>query len=232
MLKVNGIQVKYGNVTALTDLSIHVNEGEIVTIIGSNGAGKTTTLNTISGLLKPTQGSIEFMGERCDGKPPYEIVSKGLIQVPEGRRLFPNMTVYENIEVGSFRPGKKPGIQLEKIYGMFPKLKERSNQLAGSLSGGEQQMLAIARAITMEPKLLMFDEPTLGLAPLIVKDVFEIIKRIREMGTTILLVEQNARASLEISDRAYVLESGQLLMEGNSKDLLNDDRVRKAYLGM
>lgn len=232
MLQINNIEVKYGNVVVLRDVSLHVNKGEIVTIIGSNGAGKTTIMNTISAILNPVSGTIDFMGSSCHDKKPHEVVALGLIQVPEGRRLFPKMTVYENLEIGSFRPGKKPGNQLEKVYELFPKLKERSNQLASSLSGGEQQMAAIARAIMMEPELLMLDEPTLGLAPIIVQDVFEIIKKIREFGTTILLVEQNARASLEIADRGYVLESGNVVMEGVGKDLLDDDRVRKAYLGL
>lgn len=234
MLTIDQIYVNYGSFQALNGVSLQVNEGEIVALLGSNGAGKTTTINTASGLLKPLSGTVTFNGENLANYKLHEISALGLVQVPEGRKLFPNMTIHENLLVGSFEKNARTKRQenLDMVYEMFPKLKERQKQLAGSLSGGERQMVAIARALMQCPKLLMLDEPSLGLAPVVVQQVFEIIQSINKMGTTILLVEQNVQSSLEIADRAYVIETGKNVMEGNAKDLLVDDNLRAAYLGM
>ena len=234
MLTIDKIHVNYGSFQALDGVSLQVNEGEIVALLGSNGAGKTTTINTASGLLKPLAGSVTFKGEDLSKYKLHEISSLGLVQVPEGRKLFPSMSVHENLLVGSFAKSTRPKRQenLEMCYEMFPKLKERAKQMAGSLSGGERQMVAIARALMQCPQLLMLDEPSLGLAPVIVEQVFEIIQRINKMGTTILLVEQNVQASLEIADRAYVIETGKNVMEGPAKELLANDDLKAAYLGM
>ncbi len=234
MLTIDKIHVNYGSFQALDGVSLQVNEGEIVALLGSNGAGKTTTINTASGLLRPLAGSVTFNGEDLSKYKLHEISSLGLVQVPEGRKLFPNMTIHENLLVGSFAKVARAKRQenLDRCYEMFPKLKERQKQLAGSLSGGERQMVAIARALMQCPKLLMLDEPSLGLAPVVVQQVFEIIQQINQMGMTILLVEQNVQASLEIADRAYVIETGKNVMEGTAKELLADDSLRAAYLGM
>lgn len=234
MLTIDKIHVNYGSFQALDGVSLHVDEGEIVALLGSNGAGKTTTINTASGVIRPLSGKVIFNGEDLSKYPTYKISSLGLVQVPEGRKLFPDMTVHENLLVGSFAKVTRTKRQenLDMCYEMFPKLKERSKQLAGSLSGGERQMVAIARALMQCPKLLMLDEPSLGLAPNIVEQVFEIIQRINKMGTTILLVEQNVQASLEIANRAYVIETGKNVMEGPAAELLANDNLRAAYLGM
>lgn len=234
MLSVENIHVNYGSFQALSGVSLQVNEGEIVVLLGSNGAGKTTTINTICRVLEPLSGKVFFKGEDLSKYKLYEVSSLGLVQVPEGRKLFPEMSVYENLLVGSYAKTARAKREenLEKCYAMFPKLAQRRKQLAGSLSGGERQMVAIARALMQCPQLLMLDEPSLGLAPVVVEQVFESIVRINEMGTTILLVEQNVQASLEIADRAYVIETGRNVMEGSAKDLLNNDELRAAYLGI
>ena len=234
MLTIDKIHVNYGSFQALNGVSLQVNEGEIVALLGSNGAGKTTTINTASGILKPLAGKIVFNGEDLSKYKLHEISSLGLVQVPEGRKLFPAMTVHENLLVGSFAGVTRGRRQenLDMCYEMFPKLKERSRQMAGSLSGGERQMVAIARALMQCPRLLMLDEPSLGLAPVVVQQVFEIIQDINKMGTTILLVEQNVQSSLEIADRAYVIENGKNVMEGSASELLANEGLRAAYLGM
>lgn len=234
MLTVENIHVNYGSFQALDGVSLQVNEGEIVALLGSNGAGKTTTINTISGLLKPLAGKVTFKGEDLSKYKLHDISSLGLVQVPEGRKLFPDMSVHENLLVGSYAKVTRAKRQenLEMCYEMFPKLAERRKQLTGSLSGGERQMVAIARALMQCPTLLMLDEPSLGLAPVIVEQVFETIVKVNKMGTTILLVEQNVQSSLEIADRAYVIETGRNVMEGAAKDLLADDNLKAAYLGM
>lgn len=233
MLKITNLTVNYGKVEALKGVSLEVNQGEIVTLIGSNGAGKTTLLKTISGLVKPKSGQIFFEGEEITNLSPDKIVAKGIAHVPEGRRIFSNMTVEENLRIGAYQ--RKDVHQLQKdyeeIYNIFPRLKERAKQMAGTLSGGEQQMLALSRALLSKPKLILMDEPSLGLAPVIVDTVFDVIKKISESGITILLVEQNAHLALETSERAYVLETGELKIEGPSKELLNDSRIQAAYLG-
>lgn len=233
MLKVKDIDVYYGAIHALKSLSIEVEQGSIVTLIGANGAGKTTTLRTISGLLRPKNGSILYKDKDITKIPPEKIVSLGISQVPEGRRVFSTMTVMENLEMGAYLRKDKKGIQedLENVFTRFPRLKERRKQLAGTLSGGEQQMLAIGRALMSRPELLLMDEPSMGLAPLLVKEIFEIIKDINEKGTTILLVEQNAHMALSIAHKAYVIETGQIVLEGNARDLMNSEQVKKAYLG-
>lgn len=232
MLNIRSLSVKYNKVSVLKGISLSVGEGEIISLIGSNGAGKTTIINSISGLISPFAGNIEFRGRKIENMEPHKIVELGIIQIPEGRRLFPEMTVLENLEMGAFRHSKPESVELEKIFDIFKILKERTHQLAGSLSGGEQQMLAIGRALMAKPALLMLDEPTLGLAPKMVKMVLDIIVKINSWGTTILLVEQNAKFALEISKKAYVLESGNIVMEGEGNALLNNDNVRKAYLGI
>ena len=232
MLNVSDINVYYGAIHAVKDVSFEVSDGEIVTLIGANGAGKSTILNTVAGLLRSKTGSIEFCGEPLGGVPAYKTVARGLALVPEGRRVFLQMTVQENLEMGAYTQGNstvEPG--LARVYEQFPRLKERYRQIAGTLSGGEQQMLAMGRALMSNPKLLMLDEPSMGLAPLLVEQIFDIIRQLHEAGTTILLVEQNAQMALSVADRAYVLETGKISMSGDAHELLEDDRVRKAYLG-
>ena len=233
MLKLNSIQTKYGSIYALKGIDLVVNEGEIVTIIGANGAGKSTTLNTISGLVRSISGSIEFNGVDITYMPTDKIVESGLIQVPEGREIFPNLTVMENLKLGAFLRKDKQGIKedIEKVTSYFPRLAERFNQLGGTLSGGEQQMLAIARALMSKPKLLLMDEPSLGLAPIFVHDIFNIIKKINEHGTTVLLVEQNATLALSIAHRGYVMETGNIVMEDKASNLMDNESVKAAYLG-
>jgi branched-chain amino acid transport system ATP-binding protein len=233
MLEVKNIQVAYGKIVAVKDVSVTVNEGEIVTLIGSNGAGKSTTLRTISGLIKPKSGEIIFNGKRIDGMPGHDIVSLGICHSPEGRRIFPRMTVKENLELGAFLRNNKAEVaaDMERVLDLFPRLKERIKQTAGTMSGGEQQMLAVSRALMGDPKLLLLDEPSMGLAPVLVELIFDTIVKIRKQGITILLIEQNATAALEVADRAYVLESGKVKMSGSAKELSSDDKVTKAYLG-
>ena len=233
MLVLDNISVSYGAIEALTGISLKVDQGEVVTLIGANGAGKTTTLRTITGLLTPTEGSITYEGKEISGIASHKLVPMGVAMSPEGRGVFANLTVHENLEMGAYIRKDKAGIKedLEKGFTMFPRLKEREMQKAGTLSGGEQQMLAMARALMCRPRLLLLDEPSLGLAPIVVHQIFEAIDEIRSKGTTILLVEQNANAALHHSDRAYVLETGRIVMEGNSKELAEDPRVKEAYLG-
>ena len=233
LLEVSDLQVAYGSILAVKGVSLTVNEGEIVTLIGSNGAGKSTTLRTISGLLKPRAGTITFRGKRIDGKEGHEIVAMGLCQSPEGRRIFSRMSVRENLDLGAFLRNDKEGIEAdrERVLELFPRLRERYEQKGGTMSGGEQQMLAVARAMMGAPKLLLLDEPSMGLAPVLVDMIFETIVKIREQGITILLIEQNAAAALDVADRAYVLESGTIKMSGNASDLAKDEAVTKAYLG-
>ena len=233
MLKVDNLEVAYGNIKAIKGISLEVNQGEIVTLIGSNGAGKSTTLRAISGILKPRSGSITFNGERIEGVEGHEIVAKGICQSPEGRRIFPRMSVDENLDLGAFLRNDKAAIAAdrERVLDLFPRLRERIDQKAGTMSGGEQQMLAVGRALMGSPKLLLLDEPSMGLAPVLVDMIFETIEKINKQGTTILLVEQNALAALNVADRAYVLESGTIKMSGKAKDLISNDEVTKAYLG-
>ena len=232
LLKVNGIHVYYGAIHAIKGISLEVNEGEIVTLIGANGAGKSTTLNTIAGLLKPRQGSIAFAGMPVDGTSASKMVYKGLSLCPEGRRIFQQMTVKENLEMGAFsRPNEEIAASIDRVYSFFPRLKEREKQVAGTLSGGEQQMLAMGRALMSKPRLMMLDEPSMGLAPILVEQIFDIIREMNAAGTTILLVEQNAQMALSVANRAYVMETGRITMEGDADDLMHDDNVRKAYLG-
>ena len=233
MLKIDHIDVYYGAIHALKGISLEVKEGEIVTLIGANGAGKSTTLRTISGLLKPKTGSITFLGQNIEGVRAHEIVKKGISQVPEGRRVFAEMTVMENLDLGAFVRKDKAGIQqdLKHVFELFPRLEERKNQSAGTLSGGEQQMLAMGRALKSRPKLLLLDEPSMGLAPLLIKEIFNIIVDINKSGTTVLLVEQNANMALSIANRAYVLETGRITLSGSAKELAASEDVRKAYLG-
>ena len=232
ILKVDNINVYYGAIHAIKAISFEVNEGEIVTLIGANGAGKSTTLQTVSGLLRSRTGSIEFNGENISHVPAHKLVYKGLAQVPEGRRIFLQMSVEENLEMGAFTQ-KNAGIDadIESVYEQFPRLRERKKQIAGTLSGGEQQMLAMGRALMSHPKLLMLDEPSMGLAPILVEQIFDIIRQLHKNGTTILLVEQNAQMALSVADRAYVLETGKITLSGTGKELAESDEVRKAYLG-
>ena len=232
ILKVDNINVYYGAIHAIKGISFHVDEGEVVTLIGANGAGKSTTLNTISGLLRSKTGSVEFMGKSLNRTPAHKIVSQGLALVPEGRRVFLQMTVQENLEMGAFTQ-KNSGVaaDLEMVYQQFPRLKERYKQTAGTLSGGEQQMLAMGRALMSHPKLLMLDEPSMGLAPILVEQIFEIIQNLHNAGTTILLVEQNAQAALSVADRGYVLETGKVVTTGTGSELLSSPEIKKAYLG-
>ena len=232
MLKVDDLHVSYGAIKAVRGISFHIDEGEIVSLIGANGAGKSTTLNTVNGLVKPESGSIEFQGEQIAGLKPHKIVPRGLALCPEGRRVFARMTVMENLEMGGYtRSDAENKETLEHVFAHFPRLKEREKQIAGTLSGGEQQMLAMGRALMSKPKLLMLDEPSMGLSPILVEEVFSIVRELNEAGTTILLVEQNANMALSISDRAYVLEIGTVSKTGTGDELLHDDDVRKAYLG-
>ena len=233
MLKVDNINVFYGAIHAIKGISIDVSDGEIVTLIGSNGAGKSTTLRTISGLMKPKTGTIKFEDKDITGVSAHKIVGMGLCQVPEGRHVFSNMTVMENLQLGAYLRKDKAGISqdLEDVFKKFPRLLERKTQVAGTLSGGEQQMLAMGRALMSRPRLLLLDEPSMGLAPLLVKEIFNIIKEINESGTTILLVEQNAKMALDIADKAYVLETGRITLAGTAKELQNSEAVQKAYLG-
>lgn len=233
MLKVNGIDVFYGNIHALKGVSLEINEGEIVTLIGANGAGKSTLLKTLSGLLKPKSGTIEYMGSSISGKAPQSIVKAGISQVPEGRRVFANMSVEENLELGAYlrKDSKEIRKDIQSIYELFPRLEERRKQLSGTLSGGEQQMLAMGRAIMAKPKLLLLDEPSMGLAPLMVKTIFQIIEKINQNGTTILLVEQNANMALSVADRAYVIETGRVEISGTAAELQASEEIKKAYLG-
>nr|WP_315410719.1 ABC transporter ATP-binding protein [uncultured Selenomonas sp.] len=233
MLKIDTIHVYYGAIHALKGVSLEVHKGEIVTLIGANGAGKSTTLRTVSGLLAPKSGGISFLGENIAGMPAHEIVKHGISQVPEGRRIFAEMSVQENLEMGAFTRKDKAGVEkdFEIVYNRFPRLKERRKQQAGTLSGGEQQMLAMGRALMSRPKLLLLDEPSMGLAPLLIKEIFSIIEDINREGTTVLLVEQNANMALSIAHRAYVMETGRITLQGAAKELAASEDVRKAYLG-
>ena len=232
LLKVDNLHVYYGSIHAIKGISFEVNEGEIVTLIGANGAGKSTTLNTVSGLLKPRSGTISFAGQNIVGVGASKIVGLGMALCPEGRRVFQQMTVRENLEMGGFsRPKEEIPTSLENVFRRFPRLKEREKQVAGTLSGGEQQMLAMGRALMSKPKLLMLDEPSMGLAPILVEQIFDIIKELHQAGTTILLVEQNAQMALSVADRAYVLGTGLITISGPAAEVLADDRVREAYLG-
>ena len=232
MLEVSGLNVYYGLIHALHDVSFHVNEGEVVALIGANGAGKTTILHTVSGLLNAKSGSVVFEGRDITKKPGHSIVKLGMSHVPEGRRVFPDLTVEENLRMGAFtRPTAEIAASLDEVYEWFPRLQERKNQPAGTLSGGEQQMLAMGRAMMSKPRILLLDEPSMGLSPLFVGEVFKIIEKVSAAGTTVLLVEQNAKKALSIAHRAYVLETGKIIKEGVAADLLNDDAIKKAYLG-
>jgi len=234
MLEVCNVDTRYGKVQALWDVCLEVNKGEIVALIGSNGAGKTTLVNTISGLLQPTSGSVVFQDERIDGLPSHGIVGLGISFVPQGGKIFPEMNVRENLEMGSYpiHAWKDRADSFEKVFQLFPRLRERQNQQARTLSGGEHQMLAIGRALMSKPTLCIFDEPSYGLAPLLVAEMFQVIQNLREQGITILLIEQNVRHTLEIADRAYVLENGRLCLQGDCSELLQSDHVRKAYMGL
>ena len=233
ILHVENLNVYYGAIHAVKGISFDVEEGEVVTLIGANGAGKSTTLNTVAGLLKPREGVVEFEGKSLFGVPPHTIVGKGIALCPEGRRVFLQMSVRENLEMGAFTRTDSAEVakSLEDIFERFPRLKERENQVAGTLSGGEQQMLAMGRALMSKPRLLMLDEPSMGLAPILVQEIFDIIEQLHSAGTTVLLVEQNARMALKVADRAYVLETGKVSMSGKAADLASDERVKQAYLG-
>lgn len=234
LLEVNNIHTYYGNIHALKGISVTVNEGEIVTLIGSNGAGKSTTLKTISGLLRPRQGEISFQGKPITGTPAHTVTGLGLVQVPEGRRVFSQMTVQENLEIGAYLRNDANAVKqdMERIFTLFPRLRERRRQVAGTLSGGEQQMLAMGRAMMSQPRLLLLDEPSMGLAPLLVDTIFETIENLNKNGATILVVEQNARKALQVAHRGYVLQTGTITMSGSAKELLDDPRVIEAYLGL
>jgi branched-chain amino acid transport system ATP-binding protein len=235
LLEIRNLEVSYGKIKALRGISLHITAGEIVTLVGANGAGKTTLLKTISGLLKPVAGSISYEGADLTKKKPFERVVSGLCQSPEGRGIFPGMTVFENLEIGKYsRPERKSEIEedIEMVYTLFPRLKERAKQAGGTLSGGEQQMLSIGRALMSRPKLLLLDEPSMGLAPMFIEQIFNIIQEIKKQGVTILLVEQNAAKALKVADRAYVLETGLITKEGSGLSLLNDEAVKRAYLGV
>ena len=231
ILKIEDLQVNYGGIEAVKGISFEVQEGQIVTLIGSNGAGKSSTLRTISGLVKPSGGKIIFAGEDITGKDPTQIVTQGVTLVPEGRRIFPDMTVLENLKIGAYLRKDDLSADIEWVYSLFPRLKERSWQAGGTLSGGEQQMLAMGRAMMSEPKLLMLDEPSMGLAPILVEQIFDIIRELHKAGATILLVEQNAQMALQVANRAYVLETGKITLAGSGKELLESDSIKKAYLG-
>jgi branched-chain amino acid transport system ATP-binding protein len=234
MLKIEKLNFSYGDLKVLWDIDMEVNEGEIVTVVGSNGAGKSTTLKNISRLVKPTSGSITFAGTDVNRMEPHAVVEQGIVQVPEGRKIFPEMTVRENLRMGSFIKSarKDREANIERVFSLFPRLKEREKQLGGTMSGGEQQMLAIGRGLMANPRLLLLDEPSLGLSPLLVKNIFDIITEINRQGVTILLVEQNVYQSLRIANRAYVLETGRVVLTGKGGDLLNNEHVKKAFLGM
>ena len=233
MLEVRDLQVYYGMIHAIKGISFDVNQGEVIALIGANGAGKTTTLHTITGLLAPKSGSVLFEGKDMTKVPAHKIVSMGMAHVPEGRRVFAELSVYENLKMGAYTRKDKKEIEesLANVYKRFPRLEERKNQMAGTLSGGEQQMLAMGRALMSKPKIILMDEPSMGLSPIFVNEIFDIIRAVSESGTTVLLVEQNAKKALSISDRAYVLETGTITMSGKAKDLLEDEAVKKAYLG-
>ena len=233
MLNVNNLQVHYGMIQAIKDVSFEVNEGEVIALIGANGAGKTTILHTVSGLLQPTKGSVIFEGQDITKIPAHKIVSLGMAHVPEGRRVFAQLTVLENLKLGAYTRKDKNEMEetLKMIYKRFPRLEERKNQIAGTLSGGEQQMLAMGRALMSHPKIILMDEPSMGLSPIFVEEVFKIIRDISAEGVTVLLVEQNAKKALNIADRAYVLETGNIILQGDAKKLMNDESVKKAYLG-
>ncbi|MEO8587024.1 MAG: ABC transporter ATP-binding protein [Acidobacteriota bacterium] len=234
MLEVNGVDVFYGDVQVLWNVSFNVQKGEIVALIGANGSGKTTSLNTVSSILKPRKGSVTYEGQPLHTREPHDLVGLGIAHVPEARRLFPEMTVKENLLLGALTPDAKKSRpeMLEKVYGIFPRLKEREKQAAGTMSGGEQQMCAIARGLMSKPRLLMLDEPSLGLSPILVTDIFRVIQEVHDAGVTVLLIEQNVFKTLAVADRAYVLENGRIVLEGTGKDLLNDEHVKKAYLGV
>lgn len=233
LLAVNDIHTYYGHIHALKGISVTVEKGEVVTLIGSNGAGKTTTLKTISGLLRPKEGSVELEGERISNMPAHEIVAKGIGQSPEGRQIFTRLTVFENLEMGAYSRADKEGIKkdLDYVFKLFPRLAERRNQAGGTLSGGEQQMLAMGRALMTRPRILLLDEPSMGLAPVLVDTIFDIIKELNNEGVTILLVEQNAARALSVANRGYVLETGRIILQGSAKELADNEQVRKAYLG-
>ena len=233
MLEVKDIEVYYGMIQAIKGISFEVNEGEVIALIGANGAGKTTILHTITGLLSPKKGSVVFEGQDITKIPAHKIVYLGMAHVPEGRRVFAELSVYENLKMGAYTRKDKKEIEetLEMVYTRFPRLRERKNQLAGTLSGGEQQMLAMGRALMSHPKIIVMDEPSMGLSPILVNEIFDIIQEVSASGTTVLLVEQNAKKALSIADRAYVLETGKIVLEGDAKELMNDDSIKKAYLG-
>lgn len=233
MLEVNDLKVYYGMIQAIKGVSFHVNEGEVIALIGANGAGKTTILHTISGLLTPKEGSVTFEGKDIVKIPGHKIVSMGMAHVPEGRRVFAQLSVLQNLKMGAYTRKDKAEIDatLKTVFERFPRLEERQNQMAGTLSGGEQQMLAMGRALMSHPKIILMDEPSMGLSPIFVNEIFDIIQEVSKSGTTVLLVEQNAKKALSIADRAYVLETGKIVLEGNANDLLNDDSIKKAYLG-
>ncbi len=234
MLELKNVHTYYGNIQALKGVSLTVEEGEIVTLIGANGAGKTTTLNTISGLLRPREGKVSLAGKDLSAYKAHEIVAQGVVQVPEGRRVFGRLSVMENLEMGAYARSDKNGIaqDLERVFALFPRLEERHNQVAGTLSGGEQQMLSMGRALMASPRVLLMDEPSMGLAPVLVDSIFDTIKQLHAAGTTILLVEQNARMALQVADRGYVLQSGEVVLSGSADHLRQDEMVRKAYLGI
>ena len=234
MLDVKNVDVFYGDVQVLWDVSFNVQKGEIVALIGANGSGKTTSLNTVSSILKPKKGSVTYEGQPLHTRAPHDLVGLGIAHVPEARRLFPEMTVKENLLLGALTPDAKKARpeMLEKVYGIFPRLKEREKQAAGTMSGGEQQMCAIARGLMSRPRLLMLDEPSLGLSPILVTDIFRVIHEVHDAGVTVLLIEQNVFKTLAVADRAYVLENGRIVLEGTGKDLLNDEHVKEAYLGV
>ena len=233
MLTIKDLEVYYGVILAIKGVSFEVNQGEVIALIGANGAGKTTILHTITGLLAPKNGSVVFEGKELTKMPAHKIVSLGMAHVPEGRRVFADLSVYENLRMGAFTRKDRNEIEetLEKVYQRFPRLKERRNQMAGTLSGGEQQMLAMGRALMSKPKILLMDEPSMGLSPIMVNEIFSIIQEVSDSGTTVLLVEQNAKKALSIADRGYVLETGNIVLEGKASDLLNNDSIKKAYLG-
>ena len=233
MLEVKDLEVYYGVIQAIKGISFHVDKGEVIALIGANGAGKTTTLHTVTGLISPKNGHVMFEGKDITKVPAHKIVSMGMAHVPEGRRVFAELSVYENLKMGAYTRKDKNEIEesLKNVYKRFPRLEERKNQMAGTLSGGEQQMLAMGRALMSKPKIILMDEPSMGLSPIMVNEIFDIIRSVSESGTTVLLVEQNAKKALSIADRAYVLETGKIVLEGKAKDLLEDDSIKKAYLG-